>query len=297
VTASRPDHDHDAVCTNAAAHRVVVAPPGTGKTHLAVRLAGTLAAELSDSPVPNTTTGARVLLLTFSNQARAQLEREAARQLDHSTRRRVVVSNYHSLFWSAVRSHRRALGLPERLQIVGTQQREQALSAAEPDTTRALRRHPGLLESLAEHEFEAFHDDRTPPPEQLAALLTAVTAEQHAGRLVFDDFGALFWRLLERFPTLATSYRARFPIVIADEHQDASALQDAVVRRLATQIKVILADPLQLIHGFRGARDERLDAHITEARHKFELRTPHRWHNQPDAGKWLLGVRERLLGD
>ena len=50
-------------------HQVIVAPPGTGKTHLSVRLAGRLADGLAAHE--------RVLLLTFSRQARAQLEREA----------------------------------------------------------------------------------------------------------------------------------------------------------------------------------------------------------------------------
>lgn len=84
--------------------------------------------------------------------------------------------------------------------------------------------------------------------------------------------------------------------MIADEHQDASALQDSVVRRLADTL-VVLADPLQLIHGYRGASPARLDAHIADSDSPpFDLRTPHRWHDQPNAGKWLLAVRRRLLG-
>src|SRR5438067_13609285 len=38
----------------------------------------------------------------------------------------------------------------------------------------------------------------------------------------------LFWTLLETYPTLAEGYASRYPVVIADEHQDASELQDAV---------------------------------------------------------------------
>lgn len=107
----RPDPDHDAVCASTARHRVVVAPPGTGKTHLAVRLAGTLAAMLPPSPVPDSTIGGRVLLLTFSNQARSQLETEAGRQLTLAQRHRIEITNYHRLFWHAARAHCTALGL------------------------------------------------------------------------------------------------------------------------------------------------------------------------------------------
>lgn len=291
-----PDPDHDAVCASSASHRVVVAPPGTGKTHLAVRLAGTLAATLPNPPVPDSTIGARVLLLTFSNQARSQLEAEAGRQLTLARRRRIEITNYHRLFWHAIRAHRTTLGLPMTLDIGGISRRQRALDTHAAGATTALTGHNGLLEALAEQAFPQFHDERTPGPTQLQPLLDGVDTEHRAGRLVFDDLGALFWKLLDTHPTIEAAYKARYPIVIADEHQDASALQDAVVRRLADTL-VVLADPLQLIHGYRGASPARLDAHIADNdATPFDLRTPHRWHDQPDAGAWLLAVRQRLLG-
>lgn len=293
---SRPDPDHDAVCASSAARRVVVAPPGTGKTHLAARLAGSLVPHLPSPPVPDTTIGARVLLLTFSNQATSQLEREAARQLSRDVRRRVVVSNYHSLFWTAVRAHRTALDLPLQLDLVSAEWRRKSLAAVDPAAVAALKKQRGLLDAFAEQRFPIFHDARTPEPDLTARLLAAVEAEHKAGRLVFDDFGALFWALLDRFPALETAYRARYPIIIADEHQDASALQDALIRRLNPATLVVLADPMQLIHGFRGARPERLDAHLEDCETHFTLRTPHRWRTYPQAGAWLLAVRARLNG-
>ncbi len=85
VTELRPDGDHDNTCASEARHLLVVAPPGTGKTCLSVRLAGAISPRLS--PI------ARVLLVTFSNQARVQLEHEAARQLPPEVRRKVEVTN------------------------------------------------------------------------------------------------------------------------------------------------------------------------------------------------------------
>ena len=275
---------------------MVIAPPGTGKTHLAVRLAGTLAAALPHPPVPDSTIGARVLLMTFSNQARSQLEAEAGRQLTLAQRRRIEITNYHRLFWHATRAHRGALCLPATTDIGGIGRRQRALDNHAPGAAAALTDHKGLLEAFAEQAFPAFRDDRTPNPAQLQQLLDVIETEHQAGRLVFDDLGALFWKLLDNYPTLEAAYRARYPVVVADEHQDASALQDAVVRRLADTL-VVLADPLQLIHGYRGASPTRLDAHISDSDTlPFDLRTPHRWHDQPDAGTWLLAVRRRLLG-
>lgn len=285
---TRPDAAHDAVLACTASHQVVVAPPGTGKTYLAVRLAATIAEGLPPH--------ARVLVLTFSREARSQLEREAQRQLSSETRGRLEITNYHRLAWQAVRAYRRCLQLPDDLDIGSRKRRIKALQAASPAGYAAIKPHSGLPESFAEHAFESFRDQRTPSDQLRNELLAAINGEHRAGRLVFDDLGALFWQLLEQHPSVARAYAARYPAVIADEHQDASALQDAVVRRLGSQRLVVLADPLQLIHEFRGADLERLRAHWRDSDAQHELLTPHRWHGAPEQGTWLLGIRDRVKG-
>ncbi len=288
MTMLRHDADHDRVCASQARHVLVVAPPGTGKTCLSVRLAGAIANGLERSE--------RVLLITFSNQARVRLEEEAAKQLAPATRQRVEVTNYHGFFWRVVRCYRRALGLPAQVEIGSRRQRLLALEAADRQAVDQLRGREGLLDGFAEQAFECFRDDRTPDSGTRERLLVAVEAEHRAGRLVFDDLGALTWRLLESFPAVDTAYRARYPVVIADEHQDASELQDAIVRRFARHRLVVLADPMQLIYGFRGSRPERLERHENECDERFELCTPHRWHHDPGSGRWLQAVRTRLQG-
>lgn len=290
MTELRPDAGHDAVCVSRVRHQLVVAPPGTGKTTVSVRLAAELLPELDAH--------ARVLLLTFSNQARTQLEREAARQLQPAGRGRIEITNYHRFLLRGVAAYRRALGLAERLDLGSSGRRKAALEAVDRDAVRRLdREHTGLLDSLGEHAFDLFRDDRTPPIELLDPLLEIVDAEQRAGRLVFDDLGALFWRLLEEFPIVERAYLVRYPVVIADEHQDASALQDALVRRFGTVRLTVLADPMQLIHGFRGARIERLNRHREQCDEELMLSTPHRWHGSEHLAEWLLAVRARLMGE
>ncbi len=238
----------------------------------------------------------RVLVLTFSNQARSQLEREASRQLTPGLRRRIHITNYHRFFWQGVSAYRRALGLPMRLDIGSVRRRRKALESAEPAHAPALRDHPGLIESLAEHAFPKFRDGRTPSEKSLSTLLETVHLEQQNGRLVFDDLGALFWSLLNLFPRVDQAYTTRYTIVIADEHQDASALQDAVVRRLGQQRLVVFADDMQLIHEFRGASQVRLDQHLDDAGQVLTLRTPHRWHGAPRHREWLIAFRHSLQG-
>jgi len=282
----RSDPAHDAIIACTERHQVVVAPPGTGKTHVAIRLAGVLGEQLPEY--------ARVLLLTFSRQARSQLEREARRQLTSQQRGQIEITNYHRFCSQAVNAYKRALGLPDTLDLGSSRRRGLALKASSPDGWKEVKAHTGLCDSLAEHAYDVFRDHRTPSAELLEPLLAAVGAEHRAGRLVFDDFGALWWQLMETQPSIARAYAARYPVVIADEHQDASGLQDALVRRLGQQRLVVLADYMQLIHGFRGADIDRLRAHWRDCSARHELSTPHRWHGRDVEGQWLLACRSRL---
>lgn len=284
----RPDPEHDAVLACDEPHQVIVAPPGTGKTYLSVRLAGRLTDGLAAHE--------RVLLLTFSRQARAQIEREAARQLTREPRARIEITNYHRLCWQAVSRYRRALGLPDVLDVGSSKRRAAVLCSVGEEAARVVRSDKTIIDCLAEHAFGRLRDDRTPELAVLEPMLAAVRAEHAAGRLVFDDLGALFWRLLEEQPTVAAAYAARYPVVIADEHQDASALQDAIVRRFGARRLVVLADHLQLIHGYRGADLERLRAHWRESGARHRLSTPHRWHGRGTEGAWLLALRDAFEG-
>jgi superfamily I DNA/RNA helicase len=251
-----------------------------------VRLSGVIASRLEPT--------ARVLLLTFSNQARTQLEREATRQLTPGLRARIEITNYHRFFWHGVRAYRRALGLPLETEIVSRRRRKEALERTVPDLVRRLDDY--MLDSLAEQALREFQDARTPPPDELTRLVAGVEEEHRAGRLIFDDLGALFWSLLSRLRAVNDAYGRRYRVVIADEHQDASALQDAFTRLLGQDGLVIFADPMQLIHGFRGASPERLERHRAECEAEFRLSTLHRWHGSEHIAEWLLAVRERLVG-
>jgi hypothetical protein len=94
-----------------------------------------------------------------------------------------------------------------------------AIAAVDDQLAKQLRKDE-ILYSFAEFRFPEFRDDRTPDAEVLERVLTVVHAENAAGRLVFDDLGALFWRLTTTFPAGDTAYRRRYLVVIADEHQD-----------------------------------------------------------------------------
>ncbi|HEY5343923.1 MAG TPA: UvrD-helicase domain-containing protein, partial [Solirubrobacteraceae bacterium] len=103
---------------------LVEAPPGSGKTHTAVRL---VARDIDAARIGPTQ---RALVLTFSRNARSQLDSYAAELLTPSQRARTEITNYHAWFWQKVSQYRTALDLPLEIELASEAQREADVTAA-----------------------------------------------------------------------------------------------------------------------------------------------------------------------
>lgn len=103
---------------------LVQAPPGSGKTHTAVRL---VARDINAGRIGTTE---RALVLTFSRNARSQLGSYAAELLTPGQRARTEITNYHAWFWQKVSQYRTSLGLPLEIELASEAQRKADVSAA-----------------------------------------------------------------------------------------------------------------------------------------------------------------------
>lgn len=108
--------------------------------------------------------------------------------------------------------------------------------------------------------------------------------------------------LLRLSPMIGRSLAQRYPIIICDEHQDASAEQEAVVLAChdAGASVRIFGDPMQRIYGNKkkaaiDADSQRWENLMRRANRFEELGTPHRWSNgSVPLGDWILVAREVL---
>lgn len=108
--------------------------------------------------------------------------------------------------------------------------------------------------------------------------------------------------LLEKKPIIAGALVRRYPLIICDEHQDATAAQDRIILTLhkAGAKLRIFADPMQRIFGGRSAAAiaaeiKRWTDLKDQAEAFEELDTPHRWANTNAAlGEWILTARATL---
>lgn len=109
--------------------------------------------------------------------------------------------------------------------------------------------------------------------------------------------------LLKRKPFIADMLARRYPMVICDEHQDASAEQHAVIdslRKAGAKIRAFF-DPMQRIYGARAkeaqrqADENRLVVFRATADISESLDVPHRWKGGgEELGSWILESRARL---
>lgn len=107
--------------------------------------------------------------------------------------------------------------------------------------------------------------------------------------------------LITANPMIASTLARRYPVVICDEHQDASLSQHEIIMALhATGAAIrVFADPMQQI--FNGNQADEVAAaqrwaDLKAAADRFEeLDQPHRWANtQPALGAWILEARATL---
>lgn len=106
--------------------------------------------------------------------------------------------------------------------------------------------------------------------------------------------------LLDRSPGVAGALAERHPVLICDEHQDATGDQHGIVEALARAGARIrfFGDPMQAI--FTSGREREAQhhqwGHLIDAADACErLETAHRWTDgSPALGVWVLEQRERL---
>lgn len=117
-----------------------------------------------------------------------------------------------------------------------------------------------------------------------------------AGGCAFPDLSKKAAELLNKAPTITKSIAACYPIIVLDEHQDASTSQHAVVwllREAGNSKLRIFGDPMQAIHmGTESYVD--WDQLCTLADDRGDLDEPHRWRELRELGDWIKAARATL---
>lgn len=102
--------------------------------------------------------------------------------------------------------------------------------------------------------------------------------------------------LLERAPAVAAALAGHYPIVVCDEHQDASQDQQRLVEALVQHGVCVryFGDPMQAIYDFKGQELVNWDDLTNGVDRVGHLNEPQRWKDVPELGKWLLDAHVTL---
>jgi DNA helicase-2/ATP-dependent DNA helicase PcrA len=256
--------------SNIAAPLLVIAGAGSGKTStLAHRVAHLIVSGADAS---------RILLLTFSRRAAAEMGRRA-RRIVANARGENTPGASTSLPWSGtfhaigariLRGHAPSIGLDPAFTI---HDREDSA-----DLLNLVRHELGLSEKDKRFPLKAtclaIYSRATNAAEPLDVVLREnfpwcaaweadlrtlfeafVVAKQRQHVLDYDDL-LLYWAELMRVPELAAAVGAQFDHVLVDEYQDTNALQATILLGLKPDGHglTVVGDDAQAIYGFRAAR-------------------------------------------
>ncbi len=247
---------------------LVLAGAGTGKT----RVVTYRIAEL----IKHGTRPSRILAVTFTNKAAAEMQERAAKLLGKKPPEKPEISTFHSLCVRVLRRHATKLGYPEQFAIYDRGDQESIARAAlreikVPD--ESLR--PGdLINFISRWKTQSVR------PDQAASL--AMTDKEHlasmgyrryqralkqAGAVDFDDLLMCTEELFASFTEARQAEADRFNHLLIDEYQDTNGSQYRIVKALAEGHRnlCVVGDDDQSIYGWRGAEV----AHILRFKHDW----------------------------
>jgi ATP-dependent DNA helicase UvrD/PcrA len=259
---------------------LIVAGAGTGKTTtLGLRLAHLIASGVRPE---------RVLLLTFSRRAAAELVSRVERLTGNDVAAAVWAGTFHAVGNRLLRRHGRCLGLDpgftvldrsDTADLLALVRDEQGTGGEEAPGRRRAKRQTladilsrcinagSPLSDVLRVHFPWCLDERA----EIRASFEAYTARKRSrGVLDFDDL-LLCWAALLREPDVRAQLGGQFDEILVDEYQDTNAIQADLLEGMCSGGSRLTAvgDDAQAIYSFRAATHrnimefpERFAAHV-----------------------------------
>jgi DNA helicase-2/ATP-dependent DNA helicase PcrA len=260
------EHGVTARGANVAGPLLVIAGAGSGKTN-------TLAHRVAHLIVQGADPG-RILLLTFSRRAAAEMERRAERLIAGATRSvracpLLWSGTFHAIGARLLRTYATSVGLDPGFTIHDREDSADLMNLVRHDLGFSEKGERFPLKTTCLAIYSRAVNAAEPLEEvlrkqfpwcadwegDLRTLFDAyVEAKQAQHVLDYDDL-LLYWGELMAVPELARDVSARFDHVLVDEYQDTNALQAAILMRLKPDGAglTVVGDDAQAIYGFRAA--------------------------------------------
>ncbi|MEK7816611.1 MAG: UvrD-helicase domain-containing protein [Pseudomonadota bacterium] len=218
--------------THDVGHLLIVAGPGTGKTHTLTFRIARISQQLKS--------GQRALAITFTHKAAEELKERLVKYFP-DVQEKVFAGTFHGFCLSCLREHIQDTDFPGGSNIATAHDLEKLAGELWPDVPK--RQLKKKLHAVMERKTRGSGGE-------ISGEVAAYNAILKANALLdYDDL------LLEAGKLLSRARKTEFTHVFVDEYQDINALQHALLKefvRLGATLTAI-GDPHQAIYSFRGA--------------------------------------------
>ncbi|MCR5301681.1 MAG: ATP-dependent helicase [Lachnospiraceae bacterium] len=249
-----------------AAHHVngpmlVLAGPGSGKTHLLVERIR-LMIEEKHIPPDN------ILVITFSKKAARQMQARFAGRVEGNIYP-VTFGTFHAVFYHILQEYDpnvlRLITEEERREFIGLSVRSCALYSelfTDDDNTDTVIELIGAFKNFGKdmYEHNEYARDMTEGErEEFEKMITEYDRVCRKNNVIdFDDMILLCGKLLYKHERVLRKWQQKYRYILVDEFQDINETQYKVLRLLAGDEMNVFAvgDDDQSIYAFRGARPE-----------------------------------------
>lgn len=240
---------------------LVIAGAGTGKTRtLACRVAHLIERGVNPD---------RILLLTFTRRAAAEMIRRASDLVDPSSAARVWGGTFHAVANRLLRHYGRALDLPPDFTVMDPADAAELMNMIRDDLglasgdrrfprketlvsiySRMVNARTGLADTL-KTAFPWCEDYA----EDLSRIFNAYQDRKREQIVLDYDDLLIFWNALTRDDVVADPLGDRFDHVLVDEYQDTNLLQAEILQgmRRRNPNVMVVGDDAQSIYAFRAA--------------------------------------------
>ena len=234
---------------------LVLAGAGSGKTRVVTFRIANL--------IKHRTRPERILAVTFTNKAAAEMQERIGSQLGKQ-KTRPLISTFHSYCVRVLRRHARTLGYPERFAIYDRGDQESlARSVLREIRVPSETMRPGdLLYQISRWKTASLRPAEAAKAaqsdkEHLAAMgyRRYQRSLQVTGAVDFDDLLLLTEELFASHAEPRQAEAALFDHLLVDEYQDTNGSQYRIIKALAEGHRnlCVVGDDDQSIYGWRGA--------------------------------------------
>ncbi len=241
---------------------MIVAGAGSGKT----KVLTTRIAHLMNHGVD----AFRILALTFTNKAAAEMKERIEHILGGSEARNLYIGTFHSVFARILRAEAEKLGFPRNFTIYDTDDaksvikdivKELVLDDKHYKPAGVYNRISAAKNSLIDaqtYKSDSFiqqEDARASRPAMAEIYLRYQNKLQRNGAMDFDDLLFKMYQLLTQHPDVLAKYQHRFQYILIDEYQDTNVAQYQIIKLLGAVHEniCVVGDDAQSIYSFRGA--------------------------------------------